>query len=128
VQQRGDSRAAPTFSSVQLATLGSAPVQPKFAERVGAELHLAKVAGRAAAVLQPAEEPAAESCLLEAETAPDSVGVAGLRAVHAPAEQIFSLGREEFCRAVVRPALRPADPAFCLSRPARTLLSLRHYQ
>jgi hypothetical protein len=125
VQRRGGRQVVLMFSSGPRVTLGLAPVQAKIAERVGAALQMAKVAGRAAAVLQPAEEPAVESCLLEAEAAPDSVGVVGLRAERAPVEQTFSPGREESCRAVARPAWPPADPAFCLFRPARTLLSLR---
>jgi len=110
----------PTFSRVRQATLGLAPVPATVAER--------------AAALQPAEQLVAERLLLlEPGVArflllepvlalPDSAGVVGLRAERAPAAQIFSLGQEEFSPAVVRLAWRPADPAFCHSCPARTLL------
>jgi hypothetical protein len=127
------------FSRERLATLGLAPVSAKVAERAGAVLRPAKVAERAGAVLrpakvaeraaavQPAEQLAAERFLLElGAVLPDSAGFVGLRVARAPAEQIFSLAQAEFSRAVVPRAWRPpADPAFCLFRPGRTLLCLR---
>jgi hypothetical protein len=130
----------PRFSRGLLATPGLALVSAKVAERAGAVLVPAGVAERAGAVLVPAgvaecagvvlrraEQLAAERILLELEVVvSESAEVVGPRAARAPAEQIFSLGQEEFSRAVVPLAWRaPADPLFSLFRPARMLPCLR---
>ena len=115
----------PTFSLGRLAMLGWAPVSAQVAERAVAVPHSVKVAERAADVLQPAAQMAAERFLREVEV-PDSAGVVGLRAARALAEQIFSPGQEEFSRAVAPLACRPlVDPPFSPFRPVRTLLCLR---